>query len=343
MLFNNRFSSYSFSSKINSKISQFSREISQDDFSFIKSSRLAISDIISGRDDRVMVILGPCSIHCIDSAIEYAEKLSGLKELYQDKIMLVMRVYFEKSRTNFGWKGLLLQPHLNDKFDFQRGFSLLQDLLMRITAMKIPIATELINPYHFDFFKDFISWGVVGARSVESQLHRELVSGFDFPMAFKNRTDGDLDVAVNAISTASRSNSIYLHDDGDLYSLLTTGNLDSHLVLRGGLKPNYYVEDVLLAKKKMQQQKLHSKILIDCSHGNSGKSCVRQLAVAEEIAMQFNSYSGAVCGLMLESFLESGRQDIGDLASLNYGQSVTDECLSFATTANLLDLIYKNI
>ena len=336
-------SSYNISTASINKInSPLVRKLSSKHYDFIKKSRQIIDNIITGKDKRFLIILGPCSIHDYNSAIEYATALAELNARYQDKLYLVMRCYVEKSRTNVGWKGILLDPDLDGSFNIDKGLDVSLKLFQAVTDLNLPIATELINPVHMHLLQDYVSWGAVGARACESQIHRELASGLAFPVAFKNRADGNIAAAVNSIIAAKESSLLYFYQQDNINYAVTKGNKAAHLVLRGGTEPNYYLHSILKAHSDLLAKDISTKIVVDCSHGNSGKSYQNQKKVVQDIIDNFRHSADSICGLMLESFIYEGNQNINHpLSELNYGQSVTDECIGLEETKLLLSLIYS--
>ncbi len=301
-------------------------------------SRKAIETILNLGDDRQLVVVGPCSIHDLDAAREYAEKLKPLADALSEKLLIVMRVYFEKPRTVIGWKGLINDPDLDGSYRINKGLRLARQLLVELAQLGLPAATEFLDTTLGQFYADLISWGAIGARTVESQIHRELASGLSMPVGIKNRTDGNTQVAVDAILSA-RSRHLFpsLTKEGSPAILETTGNPFCHLVLRGGSEtgPNYTGEHVLRARQELRAAGLPEVLMIDCSHGNSRKQPERQRQVVESIQLQVREGETAIRALMLESHLKAGRQDLG-ASRLEYGQSITDACLGFTETAALL-------
>ena len=301
-------------------------------------SRRSIEAILAGKDNRLLVVVGPCSIHDLDAAREYAEKLKPFADAVTEKLLIVMRVYFEKPRTVMGWKGLINDPDLDGSYQINKGLRLARRLLADLTEIGLAVGTEFLDTTFGQFYADLISWGAIGARTAESQIHRELASGLSMPVGIKNRTDGDIQVAVDAILSA-RHRHLFpsLTKDGAPAILETTGNPHCHLVLRGGAKtgPNYGPQHVLDARGALRAAHLPEVLMIDCSHGNSEKRPEKQNEVVESIKQQIDNGETAIRGLMLESHLKAGRQNLDDDA-LNYGQSITDACLGFDETIDLL-------
>lgn len=309
----------------------------------VKKSRKEIADIIHGVDDRVAVVVGPCSIHDLDGAIEYATKLKELVKKFDKEILIIMRVYFEKPRTTIGWKGFVNDPDLDDSFNINKGLRLARTLLSEITNMGLPCATEFLDVITPQYFAELISWGAIGARTVESQVHRELASGLSASIGFKNATNGDVQVAVDAIKSA-----IYPHHflsttkSGSTAIFETKGNKNGHVILRGGASgPNFTKEHVDECIAKLKKADIDTKIMIDCSHGNSQKDHTKQQAVLADICEQIKA-SNDVFGVMIESNLVAGSQDI-NAKPLKYGQSVTDKCVDFDETIKMLEMIAEAV
>jgi len=304
---------------------------------FVQQSRQDIADIIHGRDPRLLVVIGPCSIHDPIAAIEYAERLKALQLQYSDSLYIVMRVYFEKPRTTVGWKGYINDPHLDDSFDLETGLTRGRELLLKLIEMELPTATEALDPISPQYLSDLICWAAIGARTVESQTHREMASGLSMPVGFKNGTDGNLSIALNALqSAASPHTFIGINQRGEVALVQTAGNPDGHIILRGGQQPNYDSSSINAAVAQLQQLQLPQAIVVDCSHGNSNKDHNRQGLVAEAVVAQRLLGNKAIIGLMLESHLNGGRQNIINGKAELYGVSVTDACIDWQTTAQLL-------
>lgn len=300
---------------------------------FIDGARRAIAAILMGTDDRLLVVVGPCSIHDPAAALDYAERLREAAALYPHELLLAMRVYFEKPRTVVGWKGLINDPHLDGSFQINEGLRRARKLLVDIAALELPIATEFLDTTLGQYYADLVSWGAIGARTVESQVHRELASGLSMPVGFKNRTDGDIQVAVDAIRSARQPHWFpSLTRDGAPAVLGTTGNEHAHLVLRGGTRgPNFSAEHIGRAAELLREYHLPPRLMVDCSHANSGKDPARQPHVAAELATQVGAGEPAIAAVMLESNLMGGTQDFR-AQPLVYGRSVTDACLSWEQT-----------
>lgn len=300
-------------------------------------TRQAIHEILSGDDNRLLVVVGPCSIHDPKAAREYAQRLKNMIDELEDDLCIVMRVYFEKPRTTVGWKGLINDPHLDDSFNINHGLRVARSLLLDLDEMGVPSGTEFLDLISPQYIADLVSWGAIGARTTESQGHRELASGLSCPVGFKNGTDGDLRVAVDAILAADRPHVFMsLTKQGHSAIFSTTGNDDCHIILRGGKKPNYDAESVNLAVKQLEKTGQRNKLMIDCSHANSGKDPVRQMDVCRNVAGQIANGDERIFGVMLESHLVRGRQNIADINDMVYGQSITDACMGWDETDILL-------
>lgn len=306
----------------------------------VQRSRAAVADVIVQRDDRLLTIVGPCSVHDPQAALAYAHLLAPVAARLAQDLLVVMRVYFEKPRTVVGWKGLINDPGLDGSFQINRGLRLARKLLLDITEAGLPIATEFLDTTLGQYYADLISWGAIGARTTESQVHRELASGLSMPVGFKNRTDGDVQVAVEAILSARHPHSFpSLTHQGAPAVLTTSGNEHGHLVLRGGSRsgPNYDAASVAQARALLQQAGAPLAILVDCSHGNSNKRYAQQVAVAQDVAAQLAAGQRAIIGVMLESHLVAGAQTVVPGQALVYGQSITDGCLAFDDVVPVLD------
>ena len=304
----------------------------------VAKARRAIHDILSGDDDRMLAIVGPCSIHDPDAAREYGRKLQEAAEAVAEDVFVVMRVYFEKPRTTVGWKGLINDPDLNNTFQINKGLHLARQLLLDLAEMGLPSGTEYLDLISPQYYADLISWGAIGARTTESQTHRELSSGLSCPVGFKNATDGDIQVAIDAIKSASQPhNFLSVTKQGHSAIFQTTGNEDCHIILRGGKHPNYDMFSVDDASAMLTKAGLPARIMIDASHANSRKIPARQIDVASDIATQVARGSRGIFGIMLESNLVEGRQDVVDGQALTYGQSITDPCISWEDTGSLLE------
>ena len=305
----------------------------------VSQTRDRIRNILYNEDQRLLVIVGPCSVHDVDAAYEYGQKLAGLRNELSSQLEIVMRVYFEKPRTNIGWKGLINDPHLDNSYDINTGLRLARKLLLDLAHMGLPSATELLDPITPQYIADVISWTAIGARTTESQTHREMASGLSMPIGFKNNTDGSLQAAANAMVAASRPHHFLGINHSGLASIVTTtGNPDCHLVLRGGKSgPNYSGENVTAATEELARLKLNPRIMVDCSHANANKDHNRQVQVLEDIAGQISAGSRHLLGVMIESHIKAGKQPIPEnLDNLTYGQSITDACVDFETTRTML-------
>jgi len=304
--------------------------------------RKEIDDIVKGKDQRLIVIIGPCSIHDPDGAIDYAEKLKELRIKFQEKLFIVMRVYFEKPRTTVGWKGLINDPDLNGSFDINKGLFISRQLLLKLNSMGIPVACEFLDVFNPQYYADLVSWGAIGARTTESQLHRELASGLSMPIGFKNGTSGNIDIAIDAVICANHPHVFMgINDEGKSSIVKTNGNNSAHVILRGGnAGPNYDHVNIGIINKMSKAKNIQTRLIIDCSHGNSGKSYRNQPLVIESIMTQINHGEKNICGVMIESNIIEGCQkhDIknGKLG-LVYGQSITDECVNLETSIRMLE------
>ena len=303
----------------------------------IALSRREIAAIVTGVDDRLLVVVGPCSIHDTAAAVEYAERLSEVVPLYAGELLIAMRVYFEKPRTVVGWKGLINDPHLDNSYQINRGLRLARQLLLDVIARGLPVATEFLDTTLGQYYADLVSWGAIGARTVESQVHRELASGLSMPVGFKNRTDGDVQVAVDAIRSARHPHWFpSLTREGAPAVMGTTGNDHTHLVLRGGTRgPNFSSADIRAAAALLGKNGLPPQVMVDCSHANSGKDPARQPAVAADLAAQIAAGERAISAVMIESNLLGGAQD-SSAKPLVHGRSITDACLSWEQTLPVL-------
>jgi len=302
------------------------------------NSRNALVSILDQKDNRLIVVVGPCSIHDIDAAKDYAGRLKDLANDLSDVFHILMRVYFEKPRTTVGWKGLINDPNIDDTFQIDKGVHMARSLLIHLNEIGLPVATEALDPIMPQYLGDLISWTAIGARTAESQTHREIASGLSTPVGFKNGTDGSLSVAINAIKSAQNSHHFLgLNDLGQTTVYRTKGNRYSHVVLRGGPQPNYDKKNIAICEKKLKEAGLPPRIMIDCSHGNSNKDFNLQPIVAHDSIDQVIDYNQSIVGFMLESNIEEGNQQIPeDLSELKYGVSLTDACMNWETTKTLL-------
>ena len=306
----------------------------------IHQSRQAVAEVVMGRDDRLLALVGPCSIHDPKAALDYARQLKPVADRLSCDLLVVMRVYFEKPRTTVGWKGLINDPRLDGSFMVNSGLRLARQLLLDITATGLPIGTEFLDTTLGQYYSDLVSWAAIGARTTESQIHRELASGLSMPVGFKNRTDGDIQVAADAIVSARHPHCFpSLTREGAPAVLATTGNEHGHLVLRGGSRsgPNFDREHIARAVTLLEKAGVPPVVLVDCSHGNSGKQHDQQPQVADDLAAQVAGGSRAIIGFMLESNLVAGAQKHETGRPLTYGQSITDACLGFAETVPVLE------
>jgi 3-deoxy-7-phosphoheptulonate synthase len=305
---------------------------------FVLKGRASVAEVLNRVDDRLLVVVGPCSVHDPDAALDYAQRLSATARELKDDLLVVMRVYFEKPRTTTGWKGLINDPHLDDTGDVNEGLRLARKLLLEVLELNLPVGCEFLDPITPQYIADAVSWGAIGARTTESQIHRQLASGLSMPIGFKNRTDGNVAVAVDAVRAAAVPHTFAGIDYvGTPAVLHTRGNPDCHVILRGGRNaPNYGAEGVADALERLRAVGLPERVVVDASHDNSGKDHIRQPAVAEEIAGQLAAGNGALVGVMLESFLLAGRQELEEGVPPAYGQSITVACMSWETTGEVL-------
>ncbi|MGM9515090.1 3-deoxy-7-phosphoheptulonate synthase [Roseateles sp. DB2] len=314
----------------------------RDVLSLVGRTRARIRLLMQGQDDRLLVIIGPCSIHDPRAALDYARRLAQLRDQLGGELELVMRVYFEKPRTTLGWKGLIQDPWLDGSGQLQEGLFLARQLLVDINRLGLPAATEFLDPLVAPYLQDLVSWGAVGARTTESQTHREMASGLPLPIGFKNGTDGNVQIACDAIEAASAPHHrLGLHPGGQLVVQHTRGNPDGHLILRGGREPNYQVQPVSEACEALKGRGLLPRLVVDCSHGNSGKQHEQQMQVAANIAARIQQGERSVFGLMVESHLKAGKQPfvpgLHPPDALVYGQSITDACLDWPSSRQLLE------
>ena len=313
---------------------------------FVKKSRERLTEILQRRDKRLMVVVGPCSIHDTEAAVEYAGRLSALARQVNDQVMLVMRVYFEKPRTTVGWKGLINDPDMNGTHLISKGLGIARCLLSKITALEVPVANEMLDPITPEYVADMISWGAIGARTTESQTHRELASGLSFPIGFKNGTDGNLQIAMDAMKAAMHPHSFLgINREGRTSIIQTIGNPDVHIVLRGGSrKVNYHPDDITHTEEVLKKNGLFPTIMVDCSHGNSNKDFQKQPEVLESVVQQVVAGNSSLSGIMIESNLEAGNQKVSaEPGQLKYGVSITDACIDWATTERILLDAHKQL
>ena len=310
----------------------------------IGQTRSTVRRIMQGQDDRLLVVIGPCSIHDPAAALDYARRLKAERMRHADTLEIVMRVYFEKPRTTVGWKGLINDPYLDESYRIHEGLRIARQLLLEINKLGVPAGSEFLDTISPQYIGDLISWGAIGARTTESQVHRELASGLSAPIGFKNGTDGNLKIAVDAIQAAARPHHfLSVHKNGQVAIVSTNGNKDCHVILRGGRTPNYDAASVAAACGEIEAARLPSHLMVDCSHANSGKQHQRQLDVARDIAAQVAAGGRCVFGVMVESHLQPGAQKFtagkDDPAQLVYGQSITDACLGWDDSLAALDAL----
>ncbi|MCG7956528.1 MAG: 3-deoxy-7-phosphoheptulonate synthase AroG [Candidatus Thiodiazotropha taylori] len=307
-------------------------------------ARREIHRILHGEDDRLLVIIGPCSVHDPEAALDYASRLQPLRESLKDDLEIVMRVYFEKPRTTVGWKGLINDPTLDDRFEINSGLRLARKLLLNINDLGVPAGTEYLDLISPQYIADLISWGAIGARTTESQAHRELASGLSCPVGFKNATNGSMRVAMDAIRSSSRPHHfLSVTKEGNSAIFSTHGNPDCHVILRGGSRPNYDSESINIAADEMESNGLKPRLMVDFSHANSRKQHPRQLLVGRDVASQIARGDNRIMGAMIESFLTAGRQDRVEGETLTYGQSITDACISWDDSVPLLNALAEAV
>ncbi len=314
----------------------------------VGDTRRRIRHIMHGKDDRLLVIMGPCSIHDPIAALEYARRLKEQRDRYADTLELVMRVYFEKPRTTVGWKGLINDPYLDESFRIDEGLRIARQLLLDINRLGMPAGSEFLDVISPQYIGDLISWGAIGARTTESQVHRELSSGLSAPIGFKNGTDGNIRIATDAIQAAARPHHfLSVHKNGQVAIVETKGNKDCHVILRGGKTPNYDEAHVEAACKDLEAAKLPTTLMVDFSHANSSKQHERQIDVARDIAAQIEGGSRRIFGVMVESHLQAGAQKFSpgkdDPAKLHYGQSITDACLGWDDSLGVLEVLHDAV
>lgn len=316
--------------------------------SLVTQTRGAIHNIMHGTDDRLLVIAGPCSIHDPTAALDYARRLRVLREQYADTLEIVMRVYFEKPRTTVGWKGLINDPYLDGSFRIDEGLRIARQLLIDINRLGLPAGSEFLDVISPQYIGDLIAWGAIGARTTESQVHRELASGLSAPIGFKNGTDGNIRIATDAIQAAARGHHfLSVHKNGQVAIVQTKGNKDCHVILRGGKTPNYDTASVAAACQELETSKLHPSLMVDFSHANSSKKHEKQLEVARDIAAQISGGSRKVFGVMIESHIEAGAQKFSpgkdNPSQLEYGKSITDACLGWTDTEQALAVLAQAV
>jgi 3-deoxy-7-phosphoheptulonate synthase len=314
----------------------------------ISGTRRRIHNIMAGEDDRLLVVIGPCSIHDPNAALDYARRLKEVRARYADTLEIVMRVYFEKPRTTVGWKGLINDPYLDETFRIDEGLRIARQLLIEINRAGLPAGSEFLDVISPQYIGDLISWGAIGARTTESQVHRELASGLSAPIGFKNGTDGNIRIATDAIQAAARGHHfLSVHKNGQVAIVQTNGNKDCHVILRGGKAPNYDAASVASACRDLEAAKLPATLMVDCSHANSSKQYDKQLVVARDVAGQIAKGSRGIFGVMVESHLQAGAQKFtpgeDEAAQLEYGKSITDACLGWADSLELLETLSRAI
>jgi 3-deoxy-7-phosphoheptulonate synthase len=312
----------------------------------VVEGRTTIQRILRHQDPRLLVVIGPCSIHDVKGALEYAEKLIHLREELSNRLYIIMRVYFEKPRTTVGWKGLINDPHLDDSYDIESGLRTARQLLLKITHMGLPAATEFLDPIVPQYISDLVSWAAIGARTTESQTHREMASGLSMPVGFKNATDGSLQIALDAMQAARVPHSFLgIDQDGFTGVVRTKGNHFGHVVMRGGrLRTNYDAQSITEAVAALEKQGQEPSLMVDCSHANANKQHAQQEEVARSVIAQRAAGNNALIGLMIESYLQEGNQPLpANLADLQYGVSVTDACVSWQTTERMLREAYSHL
>ncbi|MBR9727808.1 3-deoxy-7-phosphoheptulonate synthase [Shewanella intestini] len=311
--------------------------LTQDAADYLVQQRHEVEAIISGKDQRLLVIIGPCSIHDTKAALDYAERLAKLHHELKDDLCILMRVYFEKPRTIVGWKGLISDPDLDGSFSPNKGLRLARHLLQQITELKLPIATEFLDMVNGQYIADLITWGAIGARTTESQIHREMASALSCPVGFKNGTDGNINIAVDAVRAAQAPHIFYSPDkDGAMAVYRTHGNPYGHIILRGGKQPNYSAQDIQTVRAQLEKVGVTQRMVVDFSHGNSQKKHKNQLNVADSIIEQMQAGCTSIAGIMAESFIVEGNQKVVAGQPLTYGQSITDACLHWDDSETLL-------
>ena len=314
----------------------------------ITQTRKNIHNIMHGKDDRLLVVIGPCSIHDPAAALEYARRLKPLRDKYADTLEIVMRVYFEKPRTTVGWKGLINDPYLDESYRIDEGLRIARQLLIEINRLGLPAGSEFLDAISPQYIGDLIAWGAIGARTTESQVHRELASGLSAPIGFKNGTDGNIKIATDAIQAAAGGHHfLSVHKNGQVAIVQTKGNKDCHIILRGGKAPNYDAASVNAACQELEKAKLPARLMVDCSHANSSKQHERQIDVTQDIAKQIRSGSQHVFGVMIESHLQGGAQKFtpgkDNVGQLEFGKSITDACLGWDDSATCLKVLSEAV
>ncbi|MDX1668727.1 MAG: 3-deoxy-7-phosphoheptulonate synthase AroG [Limnobacter sp.] len=310
----------------------------------VANCRKALHKILHGADDRLIVVMGPCSIHDVEAAKEYAGRLKAKRDQYKDDLEIVMRVYFEKPRTTVGWKGLINDPNLDGSFEINKGLRLAREVLLEVNSKGLPAGTEFLDMITPQYIADLVSWGAIGARTTESQIHRELSSGLSCPVGFKNGTDGNVKIAVDAIGAAAHPHHfLSVTKEGRSAIVTTTGNEDCHVILRGGKAPNYDAASVEAAAETIGKSGLAARIMIDASHGNSSKIPKNQIGVCGNVAEQLSQGDRRIMGVMVESHLVEGRQDLTPGETLTYGQSITDACVGWDDSEDILETLAQGV
>jgi 3-deoxy-7-phosphoheptulonate synthase len=311
----------------------------------VTQTRTQIGQCLRGKDDRLVVVVGPCSIHDYKAGLDYAERLKPLYEKFKEELIIVMRVYFEKPRTTVGWKGMINDPDLDGSFQINKGLKMARGLLCRITDMGLPTAVEYLDTISPQFLADLVSWGAIGARTTESQIHRQLASGLSCPIGFKNGTDGNIQIAMDAIRAADYPHHFLSVTKQGLAAIVSTkGNPDGHVILRGGSSgTNYSEQQILQTSAALSKAGVNERIIVDCSHGNSNKDYRNQKVVAQEVAKQVQAGQSPIFGVMLESFIHEGRQDVVPGKDLEYGKSITDACIGWDETIEVLGILAKAV
>ena len=312
----------------------------------VQNARNDIKNLLNGSDKRLLIVVGPCSIHDPLAAVDYGERLYELSQKLSDSLLIVMRTYFEKPRTTVGWKGLINDPHLDDSFQIEQGLEISRRLMLDLTSLGLPLATEALDPVTPQYLQDLIAWSAIGARTTESQTHREIASGLSSPVGFKNATDGRLDVAINALKSVAKPHRFLgIDGEGQVSVVQTRGNANAHIVLRGGSNgPNYEASHINMCETALADAGLPGNIMVDCSHANANKDHNRQRQVIENIGEQIAAGNQSIIGLMIESHLEAGNQSLTDNKSdLNYGVSITDPCIDWDTTEFVLTALAEKI
>ncbi|QLE84610.1 3-deoxy-7-phosphoheptulonate synthase [Shewanella sp. Scap07] len=312
--------------------------LSDSAYHYVLNARKTVADIVHKRDNRVLIVTGPCSIHDIESAKEYALKLKTLHDELADEFYILMRVYFEKPRTTVGWKGMINDPDMDESFDVEKGLRQARELMIWLAELGLPVATEALDPISPQYLSELVTWSAIGARTTESQTHREMASGLSMPVGFKNGTDGKLGVAINALeSAASGHRFMGINQQGQVALLQTAGNPDGHVILRGGKQPNYDAASVAECERQLHGANLNARLVVDCSHGNSNKDHNRQPLVCRDVFEQILNGNQSIIGVMLESHLNAGNQSSSQpMSELAYGVSVTDACINWQDTETLL-------